>query len=174
MTTRLTAGAFLVCGNKVLLMKRGLHKELGPGLWAGVGGHLDLEDIENPRAIDLIETCYREVQEETGISRANIFKLQLKYIAVRKDSNEIALLISLMPCMHLRSTSMSMLRVAFVSSLGHIWRDISAIITMLSMYLTYACHGCQFMPGVTLLYLPTLARQRTLHRLMLCEKNYVA
>ena len=91
MTTRLTAGAFLVCGDKVLLMKRGLHKELGPGLWAGVGGHLDLEDIENPRAIDLIETCYREVQEETGISRADIFKLQLKYIAVRKDSNEIRL-----------------------------------------------------------------------------------
>ena len=90
-TTRITAGAFLSCGNKVLLMKRGLHKELGPGLWAGVGGHLDMCDITNPRALDLAETCYREVQEETGIDKSQIRNMKLRYIAVRKDGADIRL-----------------------------------------------------------------------------------
>jgi len=89
--TRITAGAFLSCGDKVLLMKRGMHKELGPGLWAGVGGHLDMCDIENPRAIDFVNTCYREVEEETGIARTDIRNLTLRYLAVRKDGNEIRL-----------------------------------------------------------------------------------
>jgi len=75
MTTRIMAGAFLVCGDKVLLMKRGLHKEFGAGLWAGVGGHLEMDDIKNPRALDLIETCYREIQEETGIEKSDILNL---------------------------------------------------------------------------------------------------
>jgi len=91
MVTRITAGAFLTCGDKVLLMKRGLHKELGPGMWAGAGGHLDICDIKNPRAIDLAETCYREVYEETGIPSTDISNLKLKYIAVRKYGNEVRL-----------------------------------------------------------------------------------
>ena len=91
MVTRITAGAFLSCGNKVLLMKRGLHKELGAGLWAGIGGHLELNDIKNPRALDLAETCYREVLEEAGISKPEIRNLKLRYVAVRKDGDEIRL-----------------------------------------------------------------------------------
>jgi len=89
MVTRITAGAFLTCGDKVLMMKRGLHKELGAGLWAGIGGHLEIDDITNPRVIDLIKTCYREVHEETGITKEDIKNLKLRYIAIRKDSNEI-------------------------------------------------------------------------------------
>ncbi|MCL2619801.1 MAG: NUDIX domain-containing protein [Defluviitaleaceae bacterium] len=90
-TTRITAGAFLICGDKVLLMKRGLHKEIGAGMWAGVGGHLDMSDITNPRAIDTLETCYREVHEETGILRTDIHDLKLRYIAVRKVDGEVHL-----------------------------------------------------------------------------------
>ena len=89
MITRITAGAFLTCGSNVLLMKRGLHKELGPGLWAGIGGHIDMSDITNPRALILAETCYREVYEETGITRENIRNMKLRYIAIRKDGDEI-------------------------------------------------------------------------------------
>ena len=95
MVMRITAGAFLVCKNKVLLMKRGLHKELAPGLWAGIGGHMELSDITNPRKLNLIETCYREVQEEIGISKADISNLRLRYIvirkAMRKDGEEISM-----------------------------------------------------------------------------------
>jgi len=89
MITRITAGAFLACGNKVLMMKRGLHKELAPGMWAGIGGHMDFSEITNPRALNLMETCYREIYEEAGINKADIFCLKLRYIAVRKDGNEI-------------------------------------------------------------------------------------
>jgi len=90
-TTRITAGAFLICGDKVLLMKRGLHKEIGAGMWAGVGGHLDMSDFTNPRAIDTLETCYREVHEETGILRTDIYDLKLRYIAVRRVDGEVRL-----------------------------------------------------------------------------------
>lgn len=89
MVTRITAGAILVCGSKVLLLKRGLHKKLAPGLWAGIGGHMELTDIENPRALSIIETCYREVYEEAGIEKSNIKNLKLRYIAVRKIDGEI-------------------------------------------------------------------------------------
>jgi len=91
MTTRITAGAFLSCGDKVLLLKRGLHKELGPGMWAGIGGHMELDDIKNPRALDHLKACYREVQEETGIIKSDIHNLKLRYIALRKDGNDIRL-----------------------------------------------------------------------------------
>ena len=87
MITRITAGAILTHGTKVLLLKRALHKKLAPGLWAGIGGHMELTDITNPRALDLIETCRREVFEETGI--ASIKNLSLRYIAVRKTDGEI-------------------------------------------------------------------------------------
>jgi len=89
MTTRITAGAFLICGNKVLLMKRGLHKKMGPGMWAGIGGHMEMGDITDPRALNLIETCYREVEEESGIAKKDIFNLKLRYIAVRKLDTEV-------------------------------------------------------------------------------------
>jgi len=87
--TRITAGAFLSCGNKVLLMKRGLHKEMAAGMWASIGGHMDLTDINNPRTIDLSETCYREVYEETGIPKSAIKDLKLRYIAVRLIDNQV-------------------------------------------------------------------------------------
>jgi len=31
MTTRITSGGFLTCKNKILMMRRGMHKKLGPG-----------------------------------------------------------------------------------------------------------------------------------------------
>jgi len=89
MVTRLTASAFLSCNNSVLMLKRGLHKALAPGSWAGIGGHMELSEITDPRALDLVETCYREVQEETRINRTDIKNLRLRYIAVRKVDNEI-------------------------------------------------------------------------------------
>ena len=89
MITRITAGAILTYKNKILLMKRGLHKKLAPGLWAFIGGHLELEDIKNPSEINLIDTCYREVFEETKIAKQDILNLKLRYMVVRKDDNEI-------------------------------------------------------------------------------------
>jgi 8-oxo-dGTP diphosphatase len=91
MVIRITAGAFLFCGSKVLLMKRGLHKKLAPGMWAGVGGHLERGDVKNPREIEIVQTCYREIFEETGIEKSKIRNLALKYVAIRNVENEVRL-----------------------------------------------------------------------------------
>jgi len=56
-------------------MKRGLHKKMASGFWTGIGGHLEKDDIKDPRAIDMIETCYREVWEEANIARTEIKNL---------------------------------------------------------------------------------------------------
>lgn len=89
MTTRILANVFLCYEDKILLLKRGLHKKMAPGYWAGVGGHVELEDIENPHALDLSKTCYRELAEEIGIKKADIQNLSLKYISVRKTEIEM-------------------------------------------------------------------------------------
>ena len=78
MKTRITVGAFLICKDKVLLIKRGMHKKLAPGLWGGVGGHMEPHEMNNP-----IATAYREIEEEAGISPNDIFDLKLRYMAVR-------------------------------------------------------------------------------------------
>ncbi|MCL2357429.1 MAG: NUDIX domain-containing protein [Defluviitaleaceae bacterium] len=91
MFTRITAGAFLTCGERILLLKRGLHKKLGPGMWAGIGGHMDAGDIRDPRTLDLRETCLREVAEEAGVAAEEIRNLTLRYLAIRKTENELRL-----------------------------------------------------------------------------------
>lgn len=51
---------FITHGDEVLLVRRGLHKRLWPGLYNGVGGHVEAgEDIQT--------AILREVKEETGL-----------------------------------------------------------------------------------------------------------
>jgi len=83
MNLRLLAGAFLVYEHEVLLLHRGLHKELAPGMWSCIGGHMESNELNNPLA-----TCYREVEEETGIPKSAIENLALRYITTRKTGNE--------------------------------------------------------------------------------------
>ena len=52
-------------------------------MWAGVGGHMEPHELNNP-----CETCYREIEEETGITRDNIHNLELLYIIIRMSSND--------------------------------------------------------------------------------------
>ena len=80
MNTRVFAGAFLRCGDEVLLMKRSETKKIAPGLWAGVGGHLEPHEIHSP-----ITACLREIEEETGILPAQIERLDLRYFALCKS-----------------------------------------------------------------------------------------
>ncbi|MDY0235259.1 MAG: NUDIX domain-containing protein [Gudongella sp.] len=78
--------AFLFYEDQVLLMKRGEDREIAPGYWFGVGGHIEPEEINNPyRAI------YREILEETGISSEKVSNFSLKYIVYNRDvdRNEI-------------------------------------------------------------------------------------
>jgi len=91
MHTRILIGAFLTYQNKVLLMKRGLHKKIAPGLWSCIGGHLEAEEIINPRQINHTAAIYREIKEEANIDEKDILNLDLRYISMRidKDDNEI-------------------------------------------------------------------------------------
>lgn len=83
MRTRYMAGAFLACGDKVLLIRRGMHKALAPGLWSCVGGHVEPGEMNDPDA-----ACYREIEEETGIGRELIEGLALRYMTVRMVGSE--------------------------------------------------------------------------------------
>jgi 8-oxo-dGTP diphosphatase len=78
--TRAFAGAFLRCGDEVLLMHRSIHKKIGPGLWAGVGGHIEREEASSP-----VTACLREIEEETGILPEQIEHLSLRYFALLKE-----------------------------------------------------------------------------------------
>lgn len=83
-TFRNVATAFLFNNNDFLLMKRSEKRKIAPGFWAGVGGHLEPDEINDPRA-----ACLREIYEETGIEAKYIDEFKLKYIIIRRSQNEI-------------------------------------------------------------------------------------
>ncbi|WP_425448325.1 NUDIX domain-containing protein [Dethiothermospora halolimnae] len=78
--------AYLVNNKDILLMKRALNRKFAPGVWVGVGGHVEPDEINEPK-----EACLREIFEETGISRKDIKDFKLKYIILRKSKDEIRL-----------------------------------------------------------------------------------
>ena len=69
------SGAFLINDNRYLLLKRSSTRSIAPNLWSCVGGHMENHEINNP-----LEACIREIDEETGIKKENIFELKLRYI----------------------------------------------------------------------------------------------
>lgn len=75
--------AFLMNEDDFLLMKRSDNNKRMPGFWYGVGGHLDKDELNDPRA-----ACIREIFEETGIKENQIIDLKLKYILMRRSHNE--------------------------------------------------------------------------------------
>jgi len=79
-----SSGAFLRNGNSYLLMKRSPTRTIAPNIWSCVGGHMEKEEINDP-----LETCLREIEEETGIKREHIYNLNLRYIIIRRYKNTI-------------------------------------------------------------------------------------
>lgn len=75
--------AFLEYEDRILLMKRGMHKSIGPGAWSGIAGHIQGVEINHP-----YDACFREINEEAGLSRQNIDELALKYIIYNKLDEE--------------------------------------------------------------------------------------
>jgi 8-oxo-dGTP diphosphatase len=76
--------AYIINNNDILMMQRSMNKKFAPGVWAGIGGHVEPNEVNDPQ-----ETCIREIYEETGISKENLFDLKLKYIILRKSKLEI-------------------------------------------------------------------------------------
>lgn len=56
---------FVTHGDEVLLLKRAAHKRVYPGLYNGVGGHLERDE-------DPLSGAVREIQEETGLDVTNV------------------------------------------------------------------------------------------------------
>jgi 8-oxo-dGTP diphosphatase len=81
---RIGSGAFLRNNDHYLLLKRSPEKDLAPNVWSCIGGHMEENELGNP-----FETCIREINEETGITKEHIFNLKLRYIMVRKYKNTI-------------------------------------------------------------------------------------
>jgi 8-oxo-dGTP diphosphatase len=78
------AGAFLKNNGYYLLMKRSPEREIAPNLWSCVGGHMETYELNDP-----IKTCLREIEEETGIKKENIYNLKLRYIIIHRYKNMI-------------------------------------------------------------------------------------
>ena len=77
----LTGSAFILnkTSNKILLLK---HKSLGK--WLQPGGHVDLTDNS------ILDACFREIQEETGIKKINLEYIKHKLsIPFDIDSHKI-------------------------------------------------------------------------------------
>lgn len=81
---RMMATAVLFNGNDMLMMKRSMKRTLSPGQWAAVGGHLEPEEINDPKAAVL-----REIDEETGLKANEIQDLHLQYILIRLNQQEV-------------------------------------------------------------------------------------
>jgi len=56
---------FITQGSDVLLLKRSEHKRVFPGLYNGVGGHIERDE-------DPFTGAIREMQEETGLDLTNV------------------------------------------------------------------------------------------------------
>ncbi len=78
---------FLTHDGAMLLMHRAPTMEIAPGLWAGLGGHLEPEELRDPEVCAL-----REVEEESGIGPSDIEDLRLQAVVLRRRPTEIRLM----------------------------------------------------------------------------------
>lgn len=76
--------AYLFCEDQVLMIKHDVNRVFPFGFWSGVGGHMEPEEINDPKAAAL-----REIQEESGITQHEIKDFALRYILLRLKENEI-------------------------------------------------------------------------------------
>lgn len=83
-TLRNGATAFLENNGRMLLLKRAQTKKISPGVWSGVGGHMEPDEINDPYA-----ACLREINEETGIATDDIVEMTLRYVITRRSKDEI-------------------------------------------------------------------------------------
>ena len=73
--TSFFASVLLRCGDRVLMMQRGMHKKLSPGKWANPGGHIEPDELRAP-----MRAAARELYEETGIKAEALRSFGLRYV----------------------------------------------------------------------------------------------
>lgn len=80
---RLMTSIFLTRDDRVLLLYRTGSSAI-PDSWVGLGGHVDPDEIRDPTAAVL-----RELEEEIGITADQIADLELRYVSLRDNGEEI-------------------------------------------------------------------------------------
>ncbi|HBS44500.1 MAG TPA: hypothetical protein DEA91_08680 [Paenibacillus sp.] len=83
-TLRQMSVAFLIHGDKLLMMEKPKSASFVSGMVVPIGGHLKQDEISNPS-----EACLREVEEETGLTNDDLTDLELRYIILRIKETEI-------------------------------------------------------------------------------------
>jgi ADP-ribose pyrophosphatase len=84
MKLRNMASIYIFNDEKVLMMYRVGSRVFKGALWAGIGGHFENDELNDPTKCVL-----RELFEETGIKEVDIENLKLKYITTRRAEDEI-------------------------------------------------------------------------------------
>lgn len=75
---------FILNDNEVLLLYRIGSKVITTPMWCGIGGHFESNELNDPYAC-----IVRELYEETKMIESDICNLRLKYIALRRQGDEI-------------------------------------------------------------------------------------
>ena len=75
---------YLRRGDKFLLLYRVGSRVVGNSYTGTAGGHMEPEELNNPRACVL-----RELQEETGLTEQDVDKLTFRYITLRLKNGEV-------------------------------------------------------------------------------------
>lgn len=70
--------------DKVLLLYRIGSKVLSNSSWCGIGGHFEINELNDPEACVL-----RELNEEVQIKKSDLEEIKLRYITLRNKNNEI-------------------------------------------------------------------------------------
>lgn len=81
---RVMTTAYLFHKDNVLLMERSSQKSFIPGVWSGIGGH-----VESTEYNDLMSACLREIEEETGLLSDDVQELALRYVILRERESEL-------------------------------------------------------------------------------------
>lgn len=75
---------YIINDDKVLLLYRIGSKVLTNSSWCGIGGHFEINELNNPKACVL-----RELSEEAQIKESDLEDIKLRYVTLRNKNNEI-------------------------------------------------------------------------------------
>lgn len=84
MELRQMSTAFLTNEHHILMMRKDKSRIFESEFWTGLGGHLEQGELNNPKV-----ACFREIEEESGITDSKIQDLRLRYILLRVKEDEI-------------------------------------------------------------------------------------
>ncbi|WP_036719613.1 NUDIX domain-containing protein [Paenibacillus harenae] len=84
MKLRQMAAAFIIGNGKYLMMKKTNSKLADFEFWSALGGHMEPDEIGDPRG-----ACLREIFEESGLLETDLHELSLRYVLLRQKEDEI-------------------------------------------------------------------------------------